>query len=183
MQRRESRRVDDPSEEELILDMRDLAKIVRCPGLRWRPRCRVCLRRNASLHRCRAPPPPSQAALLAMAIALVQASSALLDKNGPPLLGRDSIPAAGSTPEEDMPPSELKQWRALQRRLYHDQGLGEAAAEAAALSGADVSGLSEYERGMLEQASGSADGGTGSIMRRATAALVTRGGPHEEDER
>lgn len=140
------------------------------------------------------PPAKPQTGLLALAGAVSHWLGKVLDPAGPPLLGVDAVAGMGRR-EEDLSPEELRRWRALQRRLYHESGLGEARARDPSTGPP----RSEYERAMADKhgagdsaraGTSGADASTASAgatiadtLRRAAARGASRMPPLEEDER
>ncbi|KAA0162892.1 hypothetical protein FNF27_08006 [Cafeteria roenbergensis] len=91
--------------------------------------------------------------LLALAGAVSHWLGKVLDPAGPPLLGVEAVAGMGRR-EEDLSPEELRRWRALQRRLYHESGLGEAKARdpSAGPPGTRVSAGPRSRRGFAAEA-------------------------------
>ncbi len=210
MERRSSQRVDEPTPEQKRLDVWTLAAFVshsHCPNspaccsrFPARPRastCRPWPRPDPRDAAAPTPPPLAtpQTGLLALAGAVSHWLGKVLDPAGPPLLGVEAVAGMGRR-EEDLSPEELRRWRALQRRLYHESGLGEARARDPS---AGPPG-SEYERAMADKhgagassragapgadevSSGGGGAAIADALRRAAAQGAGRMPPLAEDER
>ncbi|KAA0151033.1 hypothetical protein FNF29_04922 [Cafeteria roenbergensis] len=110
--------------------------------------------------------------LLALAGAVSHWLGKVLDPAGPPLLGVEAVAGMGRR-EEDLSPEELRRWRALQRRLYHESGLGEARARDPSAGPPS----SEYERAMADKhgtGASSRAGAPGADEASATAVPALR---------